>query len=172
MYRFLTPNFSQTKNKYENTTAFTMPVFTKLTIIHWVFPDICCAKFYPNSMSNVQHMGKISFTPLSKLCLSLHGFHETCNYSTLLHWDFYIGFHPNWSRNVESTSKNSFTHLTSSDCHWTNFHETHSCLTNFCKEFLHQISWNLTNSLVTDTKLYRWLDRCGLHKTCFFSCTL
>jgi hypothetical protein len=32
------------------------------------------------------------------------------------------------------------------------FHETHACFTNFCKGLLFWISWNLTNSLVADTR--------------------
>jgi hypothetical protein len=96
------------ENKYDNISAILKPIFRKLTINQKVFPDISCVKFYPNSMSNIEHKGKISFAYLNKLQLSSHHSYRTCNNSAPLHGDFYTGFHPIWSRNVGSTGKNSF----------------------------------------------------------------
>ena len=115
IYRLFTQNFSRT-GKYGNISAILKPIFRKFTINQKVFPDIYCVKFYPNSMSNIKHKGKISFASLNKLQLSSYDSHRTCNNSAPLHGDFYTGFHPNWSRNVENTGKNSLMHLNKSDC--------------------------------------------------------
>jgi hypothetical protein len=48
------------ENKYESIAVILTLIFRKLTINQQVFPDMSCAKLYPNSMSNVQHTHKIS----------------------------------------------------------------------------------------------------------------
>jgi len=58
----------------------------------------------------------------------------------------------NCARYAESTSKFHLDLQAKHEYHYVSFHRTAACLTTFCKELLNQVSRNLSNGLVTDTR--------------------
>jgi hypothetical protein len=86
-----------------------------------IYTTVTISQSIPNWMKNVENVGRISFTLLSKVCtapifaelavIERHYVKISCS-----------KFHPNWSRNMEGRGRNSFLPLSKvwvslSQCH-------------------------------------------------------
>jgi hypothetical protein len=106
-------------------------------------------EFLSNQSKNVENTGERSFTPIRRVCLSVHRFSQNSQCLTLCVETFYTEFYQDPPGNMERTSRNSLRPSIKYECQ-SIFAKIAVLFDSFCKEFLYLYE-NVTGHLVPDT---------------------